>query len=58
MVGMSVRYDVDIFLLQKVQCATFDLTHNAVLGMSRAVLGAFVKREECLTGVHVSFPGP
>ncbi len=49
MVGMS---DVDI--LQQVQCATFDLTHNAVLGMSRAVLEAFMKREERLTGVHVS----
>ena len=56
MVGMSTWCDADI--VQQVQCATFDLTHNAVLGMSRAVLGAFVKREERLTGVHVSFLGP
>ena len=56
MAGMRTWCDVDV--LPQVQCDAFDLTHNAFLGMSRAVLGAFVKREERLTGVHVYFLGP
>ncbi len=44
MTGISAWGDADV--LQQVQCATFELKHTAVLGMSGAVLGVFVKREE------------